>query len=244
MTYDQIIAQVAEMMSVPVTDSEYLAFAPAMLDYGQNRINRELDFLATVSRTSTVLTLGSRLLQLPTGIIAINTLNLITPSGSTGDTGIRHQMRYVSVETLNRLWTNQIDPALRGVPKQYARVTPTVGIVGPTPDAAYNVEFFGTFIQSGLSPTNANTFIGDNMPDLLIAACMIYVNAFYKNFGAQSEDPAAAQSWENQYSTLRQGVLIEELRRKSQSVSWTAYQPSPIANTPRDKEAVGGAVSA
>jgi len=56
-----------------------------------------------------------------------------------------------------------------------------------------------------------------------------------RDFGAQSDNPQTAQSWENQYQTTKQGVNIEELRKKAASASWSPYIPTPQANTERER---------
>ena len=46
------------------------------------------------------------------------------------------------------------------------------------------------------------------------AASAIFLMGYQRDFGAQSDDPAAAQSWENQYEKLLMGANAEEMRRK------------------------------
>jgi hypothetical protein len=64
-------------------------------------------------------------------------------------------------------------------------------------------------------------------------ASMIYVSAFQRNFGRQSDDPAMAQSYESQYQALLKGATIEEYRKKFQGSGWTSMSPSPIASPSR-----------
>jgi hypothetical protein len=79
----------------------------------------------------------------------------------------------------------------------------------------------------------ASTFISSYLPDLLIMASMIYISAFQRNFGRQSDDPAMAQSYESQYQALLRGAVVEEFRKKFESGAWTSYSPTPTANPPR-----------
>ena len=62
-------------------------------------------------------------------------------------------------------------------------------------------------------------------------ASMIYVSAYQRNFGRQSDDPQMAQSYENQYTNLLKSAFIEEARKKFQSAGWASYSP-PAAATP------------
>ena len=96
-------------------------------------------------------------------------------------------------------------------------------------------EFIGTQRPDPLSTDNPNTFISDNLPNIFVAASMIFGAGYLQNFGQASDNPQLAQSWEGQYQNLKAGVSIEELRRKAQSVQWTPYMPTPVANVSRDR---------
>jgi hypothetical protein len=87
-------------------------------------------------------------------------------------------------------------------------------IFGPWPDKAYVVEVVGTIRPAPLSPTNTSTFLTNWLPDLFIAASMIFVTGYQRDFGAQSDDPNAAKSWDNEYSKLLASAGAEEMRKK------------------------------
>jgi hypothetical protein len=99
-------------------------------------------------------------------------------------------------------------------------------MVGPYPDAAYNVELIGTVRPTPLSPTTTSTWISTYLPDLFLAASMIQMSAFKMNFGAQSDDPKMAQSWETQYVTLRDSAATEDAMRKYYATGWTSDLPN------------------
>ena len=71
-----------------------------------------------------------------------------------------------------------------GVPFMYAtKNASTSGIkvlIGPSPSAtlAYEIDFIG--LETGLSPTNANNWIGDNAEQVLLSACLYESSAFLK----------------------------------------------------------------
>jgi hypothetical protein len=104
-------------------------------------------------------------------------------------------------------------------------------LLGPYPDAAYQVEIVGTIRPDSLSATNTTTFISLYLPDLFIMASMIYVSAYQRNFGRQNDDPQMAQSYETQYKTLLQSALMEENRKKFEAAAWSSQSPS-VAATP------------
>jgi len=62
---------------------------------------------------------------------------------------------------------------------------------------------------------------------------MIYISAFQRNFGRQSDDPQMAQSYESQYQILKDSALLEENRKKFEAAAWTSYSPAPAATPTR-----------
>lgn len=229
------------------TDSNLIAMFPRVIEYGELRIYREIDFLATLASQTATLTASSRNVALPTNVIVLQSANVITPSSVTNpDLGTRRPLQRVSLDFINAVWPSATPPTTPSVPTWYAEIglpaigsTTTAGpiqiVVGPAPDATYTLECIGTVRPSPLSPSNPTTLITTYMPDLFVAACMIFVTGYQRDFGAQTDDPKSSLSWEQQYNTLKAGVDIEEMRKKAQSAEWSAYQPSPVANAPRDR---------
>ena len=71
-----------------------------------------------------------------------------------------------------------------GVPFMYAtKDANTSGIkilLAPSPSAtlAYEIDFIG--LETGLSPSNANSWVGDNAEQVLLTACLLESSAFLK----------------------------------------------------------------
>ena len=213
-------------------DANFEFIIPRMIEYAELRIYRELDLLNTYTATTALMVSGSRNVTVPTSIVVVDNINVISPAGTTNpDAGTRVSLQRVSLDLLNMVHSVT---ATTGVPAQYALLDDTSVRVGPTPNGAYTAEFIGTLRPDPLSADNPNTFISDNLPDLFVAASMVFGAGYLQNFGQQSDNPQLAQSWETQYQALKGGVNLEELRRKSQSTQWSPYLPNPIANVPRD----------
>jgi hypothetical protein len=66
------------------------------------------------------------------------------------------------------------------------------------------------------SPADIGTFVSTQLPDLFLAAEMISVSAYQRNFGTMVEDPAQAISWSGEYERLKSSALVEEFRKKFQ----------------------------
>jgi hypothetical protein len=123
--------------------------------------------------------------------------------------------------------------ANRAAPKYFVPFNETLFFVGPVPDQAYPVEVVGTYRPNSLSATNTSTFISLYLPDIFIMASMIYISAYQRNFGRQSDDPAMAQSYESQYKALLQSAIVEEARKKFDAAGWSSQSPATIATPTR-----------
>lgn len=232
-TYASYKAALAELMVVnDPSDADFTAILPSIIDYAEQRIYRELDLINTVARDATgVLVINNRNFALPTGggvFVTVLGINVITPAGTAPDNGTRVQLDPTSRDVLDFQW-----PSVTGasVPQLFAMITQGTLIVGPWPDASYVVEVVGTIRPSPLSASNTSTFLSINLPDLFLAASMVFASGFMRNFGSQADDPRMSQSWETQYEKLFDSANVEEMRKKFQSQAWSSQQPAPLATS-------------
>ena len=223
------------------------AMMPNIIDYAEQRIFRELDLLTTLVPLVSTASANSRTLAVPAPVIVVQSVNVITPINTSPDNGTRNPLRRTSPEYMNFVWPSATATSgTPSIPEYYTLInsngafspisstqsTQTL-LMAPAPDAAYPVEFVATVRPTPLSPTNSQTFLTVFLPDLFLAASMVFAAGFQRDFGAQSDDPKLAQSWEQQYQTLKSSANVEELRRKSQSSDWNTFTPSPVADQPR-----------
>lgn len=204
---------------------------PQAITYAENRIYRDLDFLSTVTRSSSYqFTAGNRNLTIPASdFVTIQELNVITPATITNpEQGTRNPLLPTTKEFLNNVY-NYL--SVTSVPQYFAMIDQNNVIVGPWPNNTYTVEVTGTIRPDSLSATNPTTFISLYLPDVFLMASMIFVSGYQRNFGRQADDPAMAQSYESQYKTLLAGATIEEARKKFQASAWSSMS-LPVAATP------------
>lgn len=245
LTYTQYLTQIAEMAVVAPSDPNFVAITPAMIDYAELRIYRDLDlmFTSTSIHSPTIgLTAGNRNLSFPMTlpdnsgtIVVTEQLNLILPVGIDNPddpTATRVALLPTTKEFLDAVYGSNA-AATRGQPKYFAPFNENLFFVGPVPDQSYRVEVVATYRPNALSATNASTFISQYLPDLFIMASMIYISAYQRNFGRQSDDPQMAQSYESQYQALLKGAAMEEARKKFEGPGWTSQSPSPISSPTR-----------
>lgn len=220
--------------ATPFEDTDINNILPDMIQYAELLIYREFDFISTVVTKTALCTSGSRNVTVPTSLIVLQSANVITPYTATDpDLGIRNKLDRTSIEFMNYTWP---DPSYTGLPTLYTlnQANLTTGAlpdirVAPVPDHAYTIECLGTARPAALSSTNTSTFLTLNMSDLFISASMIFGAGFQQNYGAQSENPQLATSWQAQYDKQKAVIMVEELRKKAQSIEWQPYSPTPLA---------------
>lgn len=234
MNYTTWVATIANLTVIDAADPNFVQILPECEEYASNRLYRELDLLNTVTRQTGLLTANNRNFTLPSGagrFVVTNGINIITPSSATDpDNGTVNQCAPTTRDVLDAFWPSV---AGAGVPDKYAMVTDQTVIFGPWPDAAYTAQVIGTFRPAALSSTNTTTPLSLYWPDLFVAASMIFMSGYQKNFGAQADDPKMASSWSAQYDALFASANVETMRSKYASGAWGSLQPTPLATPTR-----------
>ena len=231
MTYAEYVTALKMLL---VIDSEsnanYVAILPRMIEYAENRIYRELDLVNQVTEGTQAAVAGTRTLVVPASIQIVQSACVLSPAAATLTTGKRNPLQRVSLEFLNFIW-----PTLGtlGLPLYYAMQTDTIVALAPTPDAAYLFAAVGPVRPAPLAVGTPTTWLSLNIPDLFIAASMVFGTGWQRDFGAQSDNPQASVSWETQYQTLMASADVQDARRKAQSASWQPFMPEPLAKESR-----------
>jgi len=225
--YDSFVSRVAALAVIDEADVRYVAILPSAIDYAEQRIYRDLNLLTTTVRTTgSSLTANSRNFTLPSGdgrFVVLTGINLLS-------SGVRiAQLSPVSLEFIDATYPAETATASSVVPEYFAMVTDQSIAVAPAPGSAWDVEVIGEIRPVALSDAQTTTYLTNYLPDLFLAAAMVFISGWQRNFGAQSDDPKMAMSWEAQYQTLLASSSIEEHRKRWQSVSWTSKALSPVA---------------
>lgn len=234
LTYATYVSTLAGLLGDPniATDPNFQLILPSTINEAENRICREVDFLgAVVTNTGVTCTPGQRLINWSDAFFVVESINVITPStATTADTGSRNPVLPATREVCNFLYPNSTGS---GVPQYFGRVTQSTAVFAPFPDQAYMLEITGTQRPTPLSATNATTFISTYLPELMIAASMIYLSGWQQNFSAMGDNPQQATAWEAHYQSLLGSATIEESRKKFEMEGWSPKQPSKNATPPR-----------
>jgi hypothetical protein len=228
MDYNSYISTVANISAQDQTTPEFLQIIPQMISYAEDRIYRELDMLDTVNvNTTSNLTPQNRNFTLPSApsgvFLTITGLNIFYGTGPQ-----RQQLQPVAKSFLDSVYGS---PTGATLPQYFAMVTQDTIVLGPYPDIAYQVEVIGTFQPAPLTSTNPTTILTELVPDLFLAASMVFFSGYQRDFGSQADNPAQAQSWENQYQILFKSAMLLELRKKFAGPGWTSLSSVPVTPT-------------
>lgn len=230
LTYAQFVTTVANLLGVPQANADFLQILPSAINYAEDRIYRQFSFLNSQIALESPDQLSARTFTLPIPdegpFEIVERINIVTD-------GVRTGLTPVSRDVLDMLWPNTTAPADDSVPQVFAMQTDQVIVVGPVPSDPVTVEVIGYINPNTLSETNTTTYLSTTLPDLLIAAAMVFLSGWQKNFGAQSDTPAQAVSWEGQYQTLAAVVADMDARQNFEGPSWTSKQPAPLATNQR-----------
>ena len=235
LSYASYVQQLATLAVVPTTDTNFQIILPQAISYAELRMQRDLDFLSTqiYDNTSFTTTQNQNILSIPTA--AFITLQTIQVTAN----GVTSPLSPVAKEYIQNVFNSTASAGVPSVFAVYGGDSATTGntsqniLFGPYPNAAYPLTFTGTIHASSLSASNSTTFISTYLPDLFIAASMVYVGGYQRNFSTTGADPQMPINWEQQYQTLLKGATVEEYRKKFQSAAWGPQSPSPIATPPR-----------
>ena len=237
-TYSQYVTSLANVLQVEPTNADFLDIIDRIIEYATARVEHDLDLINEHAVATVTLVNGTRTATLPTpsspsnaGPIYIpESAWVVTPASTQPNAGTRNPLQRVSLEYLNFSWPTVTST---GQPVCFALQDDTTMVMGPAPDQTYVVEVVGVYSPALLSSTNTTTWLSTNLPELFFAASCIWGMGWQRDFGSQSDNPQATQSWESQYQSLLQSDIVFEARKFSRSSGWTPMQPNPVANPPR-----------
>lgn len=185
------------------TDEDFVANIDDFIGKAETRILRDLDLETFEAWQIVTVSSGNRQVAKPTNAIEINSMFIRNPAVK----------RWIELPRRSFEYAMLFAPveASVGVPQFYCEFGQDNIWVVPTPDQSYsggNASVRATIRPTGLSSTNATSWLGNNVADLLFHACMIEAHNFSKN-------PAKIEEAAGMYQSLIQqiGFEMEQIRR-------------------------------
>ena len=237
-TYATFQAALGEHLVMSTSDTDFVAMLPSIIDAGELSCYRDLDPLFTrrthqgnIGMTGTV---NDAVISAPADSIDIREMWLFWP----GPIGTKR----VQLDRRDESWVNSYNPdrTVTGVPKYYAIIGADYGpqvssmgiLLAPCPDQMYAVTIADTYRPATLSATQTTTYLSQYYPDLFMYACLVYASGWQKNYGASSDDPTHAVSWQSKYDKALAAARTEEGRRKSRMWSDRGSGSAPPITAP------------
>lgn len=218
-TYSTFVSALSTEVNISSTEANFVIILPTIIDQAEQRIYRDLDLLSTiVTDTSATTSASQRAFTLPQDqgrFVTVQSINIFNSSNE------RVPLTKVSREAIDLLWPSETAASATTIPSKYAPLTDQQVLFGPPPGAAFTVEVIGTIRPAPLSASNTTTFLSQYLPDLFLAASMVAVSGYMRNFGSQADDPKMALSWESDYQTRLASASAEEMRKKFQAFGST-----------------------
>jgi hypothetical protein len=175
------------------TEADFIAEIPVFVQQAEQRIYNNVQFPSLRKNMVGVMQTGNKYLSAPDDYLASYSLAVITDvTGGNLNTGTYEYLLNKDVNFIRQAYPTPNDT---GVPRYYALFGPTVSsgsitneltfIIGPTPDANYNVELHYYYYpvsivtDAVLNPTGTS-WLGDNFDSVLLYASLVEAYTFMK----------------------------------------------------------------
>ena len=163
-------------------EQEFVANIPVFVQQAEQRIYNTVQFPSLRKNVTGSVSLGNKYLSCPDDFLSVYSLAIIDALGN---------YEYLLNKDVNFIRQAYPNPNDQATPKYYALFGPTVAgatisdelsfILGPTPDAAYNVELHYYYYPESISvAADGRTWLGDNFETVLLYGSLVEAYTFMK----------------------------------------------------------------
>ena len=169
------------------TESNFVAEIPVFVQQAEQRIYNSIQFPSLRKNVTGVTSANNKYVSAPDDFLAVYSLAVVTDvTGSNLDTGTYEYLLNKDVNFIRQAYPTPNDT---GVPRYYALFGPTVSgstitnelsfILGPTPDAVYDVELHYYYYPESIVTANT-TWLGDNFDSVLLYGSLVEAYTYMK----------------------------------------------------------------
>lgn len=183
MTYDELVVAVQDYCenTFPTVDMD------TMIRQAEQRIFNSVQVAYFRKNVIGAVVAGNKYLPTPDDFLSPYSIAVITGYGTAAE-----EYLFLLNKDVNFIRQAYPTPADQGLPKHYAIFGPTVTstgtitnelslILGPTPDAAYNVELhYYYYPESIVDSADGHTWLGDNFDEALFCGTMMEAITYMK----------------------------------------------------------------
>ena len=182
MNYTQLSANIQAYTEN--TESNFVAEIPVFVQQAEQRIYNSVQFPSIRKNVTGITTTSNKYLSCPSDFLAVYSMAVITDvTGSNLNTGT---YEYLLNKDVNFIRQSYPSPNDTGVPRYYALFGPQSAnvdelsfIIGPTPDAAYNVELHYYYYPPSIV-TSGTSWLGDNFDSVLLYGSLVEAYTYMK----------------------------------------------------------------
>ena len=169
------------------TEANFVAEIPVFVQQAEQRIYNSIQFPSLRKNMTGVTVANNKYVSAPNDFLAVYSLAVVTDvTGSNLDTGTYEYLLNKDVNFIRQAYPTPNDT---GVPRYYALFGPTVTgstitnelsfILGPTPDAIYDVELHYYYYPESIVTANT-TWLGDNFDSVLLYGSLVEAYTYMK----------------------------------------------------------------
>ena len=147
------------------TETDFVANIPVFVTQAEQRIYNSVQFPSIRKNVTSTIAINTKYLDCPLDFLAVYSMAVIDASGN---------YEYLLNKDVNFIRQAYTQPTDTGIPKYYAIFGPNSSsqteltiILGPTPDAAYSVEFHYFYYPESIV-TASTSWVGDNFESALL----------------------------------------------------------------------------
>jgi hypothetical protein len=170
-------------------ETEFVANIPVFVQQAEQRIYNSVQFPSLRKNVTGSASANNKYLSCPSDFLAVYSMAVIT--GVTGGNLNTGSYEYLLNKDVNFIRQAYPTPNDTGTPKYYALFGPTVSgavisdelsfILGPTPDAAYDVELHYYYYPESITvASDGQTWLGDNFDTVLLYGSLVEAYTFMK----------------------------------------------------------------
>ena len=227
-TYAELVTQIRDYTE---TDSNVLTttIVNDFIEHAELKIFRQVDLDVFRKYKTATLTAGDAFISMPGAIPTdfeyTRYINIFGTSGLSGSSLTANERVFLDKRDPSFMNEYRSDRTATGVPKYYANWDNDTIIVAPAPNAAYTIELAYNALPTGLSSSNTTTWVSNNMPTLLLYACLAEAFKFLKN-------PNMASMYAQSYQELLTPLAAEQIgrRRRDEYKDGVVRLPIPSGN--------------
>jgi len=159
------------------TEADFVANIPVFVQQAEQRIYNSVQFPSIRKNVVGVTTTNNKYLECPSDFLAVYSMAVIDATG---------EYEYLLNKDVNFIRQAYPQPTDTAIPKYYALFGPQSSnaaelsfILGPTPNAIYNVELHYYFYPESIV-TASNTWLGDNFDSVLLYGSLVEAYTYMK----------------------------------------------------------------